>query len=63
MLSESKTFGRINMDEAYFGAWVPVSQVETKEKPLHEALKPHINALNGKQFVPVRLVNRLTYLK
>ena len=53
----------ISISEAYLGPWVPVSQVATKDKPLPNALRPHIHDVKGEPSVPVRLVNRLANLK
>lgn len=59
-IDQSGIFERINIAEAYWGPWVPVSQVATKEKPLPDALKPHIHDVKGEPSVPARLVNKLT---
>ena len=53
--SNSGPFGIININEAHLGPVVLVSEIASKEKPLDEALKPHVH--DGS--VPARLVNRL----
>lgn len=56
--NNSGPFGLININEAHLGPMIPVSEIASEEKPLDEALKPHVH----EGFVPARLVNRLKEL-
>lgn len=62
-MRKENPFGFINIQEAYCGAWIPVSQVTTQEESLPKALKPHVMNVKGESLVPARLVNRIANSK